>query len=170
MKLIADSSGNNFFLQGVDYDTIGASPFPKVVQVYSNSPYRYYILAFFPMPFIEFGNVQGLITYAKIEGKDYGIKRERTFITDRTNICEIKSLSDNEVSCEIFFKEPCDVSITIENDDGKKGELKSKTDAGTHIFKVKTSKLTNGTYYQVQINYKTENSSGSFSNGFTANY
>jgi hypothetical protein len=170
LKLVADTTGNNFFLQGVDFDTIGNSTYPKVIQIYSSSPYRYYILPFFPMPFIEFGNVQGLITYTKIARKENGIKRQRTFITDRTNIREIKSFSENKVSCEIFIKEPCEISITIGNDDDKKGEYKSKTASGLQTFIVKTSKQTNGKYYQVQINYKTKNSSGSFSDGFTSNY
>ena len=122
------------------------------------------------MPLIEFGNVQGIITYTKIRGKETGVKRERTYITDRTNIREIKCLSQNEVSFKIFFKEPCEVTITIGNDDNNKGELKTIASSGLQTFIVKTSKLTKGESYQVQINYKEKNSSGSFSNGFTANY
>lgn len=83
---------------------------------------------------------------------------------------KLKVKSHKEVSFEIFFKYPCDVSISIGNDGDKKGELKSKPVSGTQNFKVKTSKLTNVTYYQVQIKYKTENSSGSFTNGFTAKF
>jgi hypothetical protein len=169
LKLIEDTTGNNFFLQGIDFDTIGNSTYSRIIQVYSNSPYRYYILPFFSMPFIEFGNVQGLITYTKIAEKENGIKRQRAFITDRTNIREIKSLSENEVYFEIFIKESCELSITIDNDEEKTREYKYTAAEGIQTFKVKISKpLTNGKYYQVQINYKTKNSSGSFSNGFTA--
>jgi hypothetical protein len=170
LRIIGDTSGNNFFLQGVDFDSIGNSTYPKIVQVYSNSPYRYFILPFFPMPLIEFGNVQGIITYTKIRGKETGVKRERTYITDRTNIREIKCLSQNEVSFKIFFKEPCEVTITIGNDDNNKGELKTIASSGLQTFIVNTSKLTKGESYQVQISYKEKNSSGSFSNGFTENY
>lgn len=171
LKLIEDTTGSNFFLQGIDFDTIGNSTYPKIIQVYSNSPYRYYILPFFPMPFIEFGNVQGLITYTKIAEKENGIKRQRAFITDETNIREIKSLSENEVSFEIFIRESCELSITIDNDEEKTREYKYSAAAGLQTFKVKLSKpLTNGKYYQVQINYKTKENSGSFSNGFTAYY
>lgn len=170
LRLVEDTAGNNFFLQGVDFDSIGNSIYPKIVQVYSNSPYRYFILPFFPMLIIEFGNVQGIITYTKIQGKETGAKRQRIYITDRTNIREIKCLSENKVSFEIYFKEPCEVMITIGDNENKKGEFKPKAAAGLQTFIVKTSKLTKGENYQVQINHKEKNSSGSFSNNFTANY
>ncbi len=170
LRLVEDTAGNNFFLQGVDFDSIGNSTYPKIVEVYSNSPYRYFILPFFPIPLIEFGNVQGIITYTKIQGKETGAKRQRTYITDRTNIREIKCQSENKVSFEIFFKEPCEVTITIGDDENKKGEFNTKAEAGIQTFIVKTSKLTKGENYQVQINYKEKNSSGSFSNNFTATF
>ena len=77
-------------MQGIDNDTIGTNIYQKIVQAKGNDPYRYYILPFFPMPYIEFGNVQGIITYSKIKGIEKGKKRERTYITDRNNIRGIK--------------------------------------------------------------------------------
>jgi hypothetical protein len=48
--------------------------------------------AILPMPFIEFGNVQGIITYKKkIKGIEKGKKRERAYITDKNNIRNIIS-------------------------------------------------------------------------------
>ena len=91
LRLIDFENKKEFFLQGIDSDTIGTNIYQKIVQAKSSDPYRYYILPFFPMPYIEFGNVQGIITYSKIKGVEKGKKRERTYITDRTNIRNITS-------------------------------------------------------------------------------
>ena len=156
-------------MQGIDNDTIGNNTYQKIVQVKGNEPYRYYILPFFPMPFIEFGNVQGIITYSKIKGVEKGIKRERTYITDRTNIRDIKCKSDTEVFFELFFEQDCDLTVSIGEED-KVGSLKTKGKAGVQTFLVKTKKLTKGETYRVQIEYGVNNNSGSFSNNFKANY
>ncbi|RYD75806.1 MAG: hypothetical protein EOP53_15865, partial [Sphingobacteriales bacterium] len=81
LKIINNNGHKEFFLEGVSFDTVGENIYPKIIQIRSNDPYRYFILPFFPMPFIEFGNVQGIITYRKIKGVENGIKRERTYIT-----------------------------------------------------------------------------------------
>ena len=77
---VGDAFNNNgnkeFFLQGVTFDTVGGNVYQKIVQAKSGDPYRYFILPFFPMSFIEFGNVQGIITYTKIKGIEKGTKRE----------------------------------------------------------------------------------------------
>ena len=169
LRLVDFENKKEFFLQGIDNDTVGTNIYQKVVQAKSNDPYRYYILPFFPMPYIEFGNVQGIITYSKIKGVEKGTKRERTYITYRTNIRNIKCKTDTEVEFEIYFKEACDLTITI-GEDNNIGTLKTKAKEGIQTFVVKTNKLTNGETYQVQINYKLENISGNFSNSFKANY
>ena len=169
LKLVEIDNKKEFFLQGIDYDTVGTNIYQKIVQAKSNDPYRYYILPFFPMPYIEFGNVQGIITYSKIKGVEKGKKRERTYITDRTNIREIKCTTETEVEFEIYFKEACDLTITI-GEDSDIGSLKTKAKEGVQTFLVKTKKLTNGETYQVQINYSLDNSSGSFSNSFKAHF
>jgi len=169
LRLVDVDNKKEFFLQGVDNDTIGTNIYQKIVQAKSNDPYRYYILPFFPMPYIEFGNVQGVITYSKIKGVEKGKKRERTYITDRTNIRDIKCKTDTEVEFEIYFKEACDLTITI-GEDNNIGTLTTKAKEGFQTFVVKTKKLIKGETYQVQVNYKLDNSSGSFSDNFKANY
>ena len=169
LRLVDVDNKKEFFLQGVDNDTIGTNIYQKIVQAKSNDPYRYYVLPFFPMPYIEFGNIQGVITYSKIKGVEKGKKRERTYITDRTNIRDIKCKTDTEVEFEIYFKEACDLTITI-GEDNNIGTLTTKAKDGFQTFVVKTKKLTKGETYQVQVNYKLDKSSGSFSDNFKANY
>ena len=169
LRLVDFENKKEFFLQGIDSDTIGTNIYQKIVQAKSNDPYRYYILPFFPMPYIEFGNVQGIITYSKIKGVEKGKKRERTYITDRTNIRNIKCKTATEVEFEIYFKEACDLTISI-GEDNNIGTLITKAKEGVQTFVVKTKKLTKGETYQVRINYNLDNGSGSFSDNFKANY
>ena len=169
LKLVDFNNKKEFFLQGIDFDTVGTNIYEKIVQAKSNDPYRYYILPFFPLPYIEFGNVQGVITYSKIKSIEKGKKRERTYITDRTNIREIKCKTETKVEFEIYFKKSCDLAITI-GDDSNIGGLKTKTKEGLQTFVIKTKKLSKGKIYQVQINYKSDGDSGSFSNNFKANF
>lgn len=91
LRLVDFENKKEFFLQGIDSDTIGTNIYQKIVQAKSNDPYHYCILPFFPMPYIEFGNVQGIITYSKIKGIEKGKKRERTYITDRINMNCVKN-------------------------------------------------------------------------------
>lgn len=76
LKIVETEKGKGYFLQGVTFDTINGYTYPKIVQAKSD-PYRYYILPFFPIPYIEFGNAHGIITYSKINGIENGKKRER---------------------------------------------------------------------------------------------
>ncbi len=124
------------------------------------------------MPFVEFGNVQGIITYSKIKGIEKGTKRERTYITDETNIRDIYSISDKKVELEIYFLDKLEVEIEIKDyeNDEVIGSLKTKSKKGINSFTVRTKKLKKGKSYSVQINYKGENNSGSFSNGFKSKH
>ena len=171
LKLIEQNGQKGFFLQGVSKDTINGFTYEKIVQA-TPDPYRYFILPFCPMPFVEFGNVEGIITYSKIKGIEKGTKRERTYITDETNIRDIYSISDKKVELEIYFLDQLDVEIEIKDyeNDEVIGSLKTKSKKGINSFTVKTEKLEKGKSYSVQINYKGENNSGSFSNGFKSKH
>ena len=57
LKIIEQNGQKGFSLQGVSKDTINGFVYQKIVQA-TPDPYRYFILPFFPMPFVEFGNVQ----------------------------------------------------------------------------------------------------------------
>ncbi len=172
LKLIDNNGSKEFFLQGVTYDTIGENIYPKIVQARSNDPYRYFILPFFPMPFIEFGNVQGVITYSKIKGVEKGVKRERTFITSENNIRDIISKSKSEVEVIVYFVEKAEVEIAIRDfaTDEILGELQSSAKPGLNSFIIHADKLEKGKAYRVEIDYKTSKSSGSFSNSVKARF
>lgn len=171
LKIIEQNGQKGFSLQGVSRDTINGFTYEKIVQA-TPDPYRYFILPFFPMPFVEFGNVQGIITYSKIKGIEKGTKRERTYITDENNIRDIYSVSKKEVELEIYFLDKLDIEIEIKDyeTDNVVGSLKSKSQKGKNSFIVKTEKLEKGKSYNVQINYKADNNSGSFSNWFKSNH
>ena len=172
LKLVNNKGNKEFFLQGVTFDTVGNNIYPKVVQARSNDPYRYFILPFFPMPFIEFGNVQGIITYSKIRGIEKGIKRERTYITNENNIRDIINKTKNKVEVVIYFTGTADVEIKVQDLESNKifGTLKSLAKQGLNSFIVKTDKLEKGKEYRVQVNYKRDKSSGSFSDSVKAKY
>lgn len=171
LKLIEQNGQKGFSLQGVSKDTINGFTYEKIIQA-TPDPYRYFILPFFPMPFVEFGNVQGIITYSKIKGIEKGTKRERTYITDENNIRDIYSISDKKVELEIYFLDELDIEIEIKDyeNDEVIGSLKTKSKKGINSFAVNTEKLEKEKSYSVQINYKGENNSGSFSNGFKSKH
>ncbi|OJH12758.1 hypothetical protein FPG87_13010 [Flavobacterium psychrophilum] len=171
LKIVETEKGKELFLQGVTFDTINGNTYPKIVQAKSD-PYRYYILPFFPMPFIEFGNVQGIITYTKIKGIEKGKKREREYITDKNNIRDIISKNKKEVEVIIFFVDEAEVEIEIQDSETGKvlKSLKSKTKKGLNSFVVRSDNFEKDKQYTVQINYKNKNNSGSFSNSVTTKY
>lgn len=171
LKLIEQNGQKGFFLQGVSKDTINGFAYEKIVQA-TPDPYRYFILPFFPMPFVEFGNVQGIIIYSKIKGIEKGTKRERTYITDKNNIRDIYSNANNKVELELYFLDKLDIEIEIKDYENDEiiGSLKTKSKKGINSFKVKTKKLEKGKSYSVQINYQGDSNSGSFSNGFKSKH
>lgn len=171
LKIIEQGGQNVFFIQGVSKDTINGFTYQKIVQA-TPDPYRYFILPFFPMSFVEFGNVQGIITYSKIKGIEKGTKRERTYITDENNIRDIYSVSNKEIVLETYFLDKFDIEIRIKNYKIDKviGSLKSKSKKGINTFIIKTAKLEKGKYYGVDINYKGENNLGGLSKGFKSKY
>ena len=171
LKIIEQNGQKGFFLQGVSKDTINGFTYEKIVQA-TPDPYRYFILPFFPMPFVEFGNVQGIITYSKIKGIEKGTKRERTYITDKNNIRDIYSISNDKVEIELYFLEKLDIEIEIKDYENDKvvGSLKTKSNKGINSFILKTEKLEKGKSYSVLISYQGDNNSGSFSNGFKSKH
>jgi hypothetical protein len=171
LKIFETEKGKDLFLQGVTIDTIDGNTYQKIVQA-KNDPYRYYILPFFPMPFVEFGNVQGIITYTKIKGIEKGKKRERAYITDKNNIRDIISKSKNEIEVIIYFLDNAEVEIEIKDFETEKvvGNIKTKAKNGLNTFVVRSDKFEKEKQYSVHINYKGKDNSGSFSNNITTKY
>jgi hypothetical protein len=171
LKIVETEKGKELFLQGVTFDTINGNTYPKIVQAKSDQ-YRYYILPFFPMPFVEFGNVQGIITYMKIKGIESGTKRERNYITDKTNIRDIISKKRNEVEVVMYFVDEAEVEILIQDYESDKliGNSKSRAKKGLNTFVVQSDNFEKNKQYSVQINYEGKDNSGSFSNSVTTKY
>lgn len=165
MKILED---NSIFLQSVSEKKIGEVNFPIVTQYNSTSPYRNYVLPFFPFSYVEAGNVEGYISYLKLNGKEYGNKNERTYITDKTNIRSIKELSKNEIEIVFYLFENSKVEIQIsdEGNENTKSIFNQKLNKGEHKYNLKTVDLKAKSYYRINFNYETEESSGSISNGF----
>lgn len=171
LKIIHQDGQKGYFLQGVCLDTINGFTYEKIVQA-KPGYYRYFTLPFFPLQFIEFGNVQAIITYSKIKGIEKGEKRERTYIVDENNIRSIRSISNNEVEVIFYALEKLTFDIVIKDyeSDETIGSIKSKSKKGINSFIIKTDKLEKGKYYNVNINYSEKNTSGSFSNGFKSKH
>jgi hypothetical protein len=171
LKLVDTENGKSVFLQGVTYDTLNGYTYPKIIQT-KNDSYRYYILPFFPIPFVEFGNVQGMITYSKIKGIENGTKRERTYITTENNIRDIISKGKNEIELNIYFIDAVEVEIQILEIESEKvvASLKSKAINGLNSFIVQSDNYQKGRQYRVLINYQNDNNSGSFSHSVTTKY
>lgn len=163
MKILHD---NSIFLQTVSDKKIGETNFPIVTQYNSSSPYRNYVLPYFPFSFVEAGNIEGFISYLKLDGKEYGTKSVRTFITDKTNIRTIKQLTETEVEITFFLFEKSKIEIQISENEVAKTLLKKELPKGQYQYKLKTDKLKAKNYYNVNFTFETKNSSGSISNGF----
>jgi hypothetical protein len=175
LKVLETQNGPGLFLQGVTFDTVGTFIYPRIVQVKSDEngmPWKTNILPFFPLVFIETGNVEGFITYSKINGVESGIKRTRTFITDRDNIREISNNKVFEVNLEIYFIAPADIRIEIRDPESEKVLVKqqSKANEGINTYVLSSKKIKSANTYEVHITYQRPNSSGSFSNSVRIKY
>jgi len=171
LKIIEQDSLENYIsLQTYTYENIGNKKFPKVTQYYSGSLYRYYLLPYFPMPFIEFGNVQGIITYVKQDGEEHGKKRERTKKTDEPNIRKIRTLSKKEIELTYFLPKSAKVEwlfySTIESEPKLIKVTESKQ--GENIIVLKTPKLKNKGNYQIQMEIYNDNGKSVITHGFRA--
>jgi hypothetical protein len=163
MKILPD---NSIFLQAVSNKKIGKTNFPIITQYNSSSPYRNYVLPYFPFSFVEAGNIEGYISYLKLNGKEYGAKSVRTYITDKTNIRTIKQLSENEVEIVFFLFEKSKIEIQISENENAKTIFKKELSNGEHKYNLKTEKLKPKNYYNINFSYETKVGSGSISNGF----
>ncbi len=172
LKIIEHANKPNyFFLQAYVYDSVGSTPFPKVIQFYSPSPYRNFILPFFPVPFIEFGNVEGLVTYVKQDGKEHGQKKVKTEITDKTHIRRINVLSNKEIELEVFIHEFSEVAFKFYRSENSLKTLKKTTLAeGFHKVKLRSPKMKNGNTYQIQLEQRAGNNFNSIMHQFEARF
>jgi hypothetical protein len=154
------------------YDTLGGVAFPRVIYQQTNSPYTNYVLTYFPVMFNIFPGIDGVITYVKKDGKEYGEKLIPTVKTDETNIRKITCLSKNEVQMDIYFVQTCSISVLLYgNDDERKPIHKQEISAtGLQSINVKTPKLKKNESYQIQFEYYQDNKTGVLTTGFRANY
>lgn len=165
MKILPD---NSILLQSVIENKIDGVDFPMITQFNSNSYYTTNILPYFPMEFLEVGNVEGLISYVKINGKEYGQKKERDFKKDVTSIWSINQNAENELKIKVFVKEKSKIIIELGKDESLKTVFNETLDLGEHEIVLKTEKLIPNKYYNLNLNYELKNGSGSIGSGFTA--
>lgn len=163
MKILED---NSIFLQTVSDKKIGETNFPIITQYNSSSQYRNFILPYFPFSFVEAGNIEGFISYLKLNGVKYGTKSVRNFKTDKTNIRTIKQISENEVEIAFFLFDKSKIEIQISESENSKPVFKKELPKGEYKYKIKTVKLKSKMYYNVNFTYETKNGSGNMSNGF----
>ena len=171
LKIVDNNNTKELFLQGINTDSANGFSYQKIIQVKSD-PYRYFILPFFPMPFIEFGNVEGIITYTKLKGIESGKKRERTYITAENNIRDILNPAKNKVEVIMYFTEAAEVVIEIKDEENDKilGQSKSNAVKGLNSFTVPVKNFEKDKLYRVQINLRNKKGSGSFSDSIKSKY
>lgn len=125
------------------YDTLGSVAFPRVIYQQTNSPYTNYVLPYFPVMFTIFPGIDGVITYIKKGGNEYGEKLKPTVKTDETNIRKITCLSKKEAQLDIYFTETCSIAVLLYGKDDKTKSIHKQeiTTTGLQTVIVKTPKL-----------------------------
>lgn len=159
---------NTLFLQAVSETQIGNKKLPVINQYYSEGYYNPTLLSFFPMLYYEVGNVEGYISYAKLNNLEYGKKLERTYPKDRTGMWSINQVSNNSIEIHFFVVEDSEIEIEFGKEENKKSIFKKKLKAGTYKEILKTGNLKPNEYYGINFNYKNENSMGNQTNGLYA--
>jgi len=154
------------------FDTLSGVAFPRVVHQQTNSSYTDYILPYFPVSFNIFPGIDGIITYIKKGGKEYGQKLQPAVKTDETNIRKITCLSKKEVQLDIYFTETCSIAVLLYGKEDKTKPIHKQeiTATGLQSIIVKTPKLKKDESYQIQVEYYRDNNTGVLTTGFRANY
>lgn len=159
---------NIIFLQSVSEAPIGNTKFPFVNQYYSEGYYNPTILTFFPMAYYEVGNVEGYISYAKLNNVEYGKKLERTYPKDKTGIWSLKQVSDNSIEVYFFVAEDSEIQIEFGQDENSKTVFKKRLKTGEYKEVIKTEKLKPNEYYGIDFMYRAGYISGSQTDGLYA--
>ena len=159
---------NKIFLQTIYETEIGNTKFPLIKQYYSEGYYNPTILSFFPMLYYEVGNVEGYISYTKLNGIEYGKKSERNYLKDDTRIWSLKQVSENSIEVHFFVDEDSEIKIEFGQDENYKTVFKKNLKAGEYKEIIKTDKLKSKEYYGINFIYHSENRSGNQTNGFNA--
>lgn len=159
---------NTIFLQAVSEAKIGNKKFPLINQYYSEGYYNPTLLSFFPMLYYEVGNVEGYISYAKLDNVEYGKKLKRTYPKEHTGMWSINQVSNNSIEIHFFVVEDSEIEIEFGKEENKKSIFKKKLKAGEYKEILKTGDLKPNEYYGINFNYKNENSMGNQTNGLYA--
>jgi len=159
---------NTIFLQSISEIEIENTKFSLINQYYSEGYYNPTILSFFPMLYYEVGNVEGYISYAKLNGIEYGKKSERTYLKDNTRIWSLKQVSVNSIEVHFFVVEDSEIEIEFGQEENTKTVFKNKLKKGEYKEVIKTDELKPNEYYGINFMYQSENSSGNQTNGLYA--
>jgi hypothetical protein len=171
LKIVEQDSENNYiYFQAYISDRIGTQDFPKVIQYNSLSPYCYYILPYFPIPYVEAGNVVGKITYVKKNNQEFGRKKERIEKTDSPNIRKIVVLSKSTIELTYYLTNDSEVHWLFYNISGTEPTpiLTNQGTRGQNTIVLKTPNLKNREYYQIQMEVLTESGKSITTHGFKA--
>src|SRR5690606_1723893 len=122
----------------------------------------------FPMVYYEVGNVEGYISYLKLNGSEYGKKTDRTYPKDKTGIWSLKQISENSIEVHFFVVEDSEIQIEFGQEENSKTLFKKKLKQGEHKKIIKTEKLKSNEYYGINFIYQSKNSSGNQTNGLIA--
>jgi hypothetical protein len=154
------------------YDTLGGVGFPRVIYQQTNSPYTNYILPYFPFMYNTFPGIDGVITYIRKNGKEYGEKLKPIVKSSETNIRKIKCISNNEVQLDIYFAETCRITVLLYDKNNKTNPVHHQeiTSTGLQTIVIKTPELKLNESYQIQVEYYRDNNTGVMTTGFIAKY
>jgi hypothetical protein len=171
LKIIEQDSKNNYiYFQAHIIDRIGTQDFPRVIQYNSLSRYCYYILPYFPTPYVEAGNVVGKITYVKKNNQEFGVKKVRIEKTDSPNIRKIVVLSNNTIELTYYLTNDSEVHWFFYNISGTEPTpiITNQGTRGQNTIVLKTPNLKNREYYQIQMEVLTESGKSITTHGFKA--
>src|SRR5690554_6001543 len=167
---------NTIFLQSISETLLVNMKYPSTVyrdfhfinQYYSEGYYNPTILSFFPMVYYEVGNVEGYISFVKLNNIEYGKKLERTYSKDTTGVWSLKQVSENSIEVHFFVVEDSEIQIEFGQKENSKAIFKKKLKQGEYKEIIKTDKLKPTEYYGINFVYQSENSSGNQTNGLVA--
>lgn len=165
-----DSADNYIFLQSYVIDEIDGKEFPRIIQYNSLSPYRYYILPYFPVPYFEFGNVEGKITYVRKANNEYGQKKKIVWRTDSNHIRKLNVVTNTKIELKYYLTNETEVRwLFYEPNSEPKTLLTSNGEKGENTISITTPSLNYGESYQIQMEVETENGKTVVTQSFKSN-
>ena len=163
---------NKVFIQGIVKDKICNKRFPLIKKYESRAYFvTQNILPFFPIVFYNMGDVEGCISYARLDGIEYGTKEkiENEKPKDKTNLWLIKQASEDSFEVSFYVAKKSKIGISFWEGDNEKMLFDKELDKGEYREVIHTSKLIPNEYYRVDFIYEEDGTSGIEVTGFYTN-